>query len=268
MAYGDKNECKEKTSIENDEHYYTKDGFYYSCNDIRYNDVENCEKCNEKETCISCKSDFLLFNSNKLCVTNADLIRKKYYEINGIFYLCSEKIKGCERCDNENKCIECNIAYDLDDNDKCIPTALSMTRYYLDITTKRYKSCSIINNCEECSSATVCTKCTNGYELNDGSCEKQQDGNINNNNNNNGGDDKTQALSIGAIVLGSISIVVSIVAIVLILIKIVLPNNKGAQVIDGTQSVKVNNEEPEEIVIKSNKRSISNNEANKLNNES
>ena len=61
----------------------------------------------------SCKNGYILFNSNKLCITNDELLNNKYYQINGNFYLCSDKIKGCERCTNENTCIECNIAYDL-----------------------------------------------------------------------------------------------------------------------------------------------------------
>ena len=240
MVYGEKTECKEKTSMETNDNYYTNDDGlnYYSCSDIRYNSVVNCNTCNDKDTCKSCKSGYILFNSNKLCVTNDELLNNKYYQIEGNFYLCSEKLKGCERCINENTCIECNIAYDLEENNKCIPTALAMTKYYLDETTKKYISCSKIENCDECISSTECTSCKSGYEIKNSLCKKNDN-----------------SLTIAALILAIFAIIISIIAIILIFLKKILFKNTITQNNDSVNSIKINNEE---IVIQTTKRSIHN----------
>lgn len=242
VVYGEKSECKLRTSMINDDNYYKDESGsnYYLCSDIRYNSVENCKTCNERETCLSCKDGYILFNSNTLCASNNELLNQKYFELNGNYYLCSDKIKGCEKCNNGNACIECNIAYDLDENDKCIPSSLTMTRYYLDQTTNKYVSCSKIENCEECTSSSECTKCKDGYELSNTSCIKSN----------------AKSLAIAAIVLSTLAIVISIGTIFFIFFKKFF-FKKNVISIEGTDEVRVNNEDPDEVVV--HKRSISNN---------
>ena len=264
LVHGEINECKLKTDMENDNsnNYFTDDNGlnYYSCSNIQYHSVEYCLNCNNKETCLTCQNGFSLFNSNNLCISNSDLVKNKYYKINDNYYLCSDTIKGCEKCTNPNTCLECNVAYDLDENDKCIPSSITMFRYYKDPTTGKYMSCEKIENCEECSSATECTKCKSGYELDDSTCkEKKENGDVQSNNGKD--EDKenknAKALSVGAIVLSSIAIVVSIVAIILVLLKNII-FKKSTKTIDITDSNNVKNEEAEEVVIQSNRRPIHN----------
>ena len=264
LVHGEINECKLKTDMENDNsnNYFTDDNGlnYYSCSNIQYHSVEYCLNCNNKETCLTCQNGFSLFNSNNLCISNSDLIKNKYYKINDNYYLCSDTIKGCEKCTNPNTCLECNVAYDLDENDKCIPSSITMFRYYKDPTTGKYISCEKIENCEECSSATECTKCKSGYELDDSTCkEKKENGDVQSNNGKD--EDKenknAKALSVGAIVLSAIAIVVSIVAIILVLLKNII-FKKSTKTIDITDSNNVKNEEAEEVVIQSNRRPIHN----------
>ena len=288
LVHGDFDECTLKTTMQSDEsnNYFSDEqgNNYYSCSNSLYHSVENCLTCNNKDTCLTCKSGYQLLNSNDLCISNSDLKRNKYILINNIYKACSEVIKGCEKCSDEETCQECNIAYDLDIYNKCIPSALSLTKYYQDPTSGKYKKCEeAINHCEECSSATVCTECKNGYEL-DGtsSCkeiEKESGGNENesadnntnkdssNDNNKNDKDyDKIKALSIGAIILGSIGTIASIVAIVLMFVKKIFIKSTSYNAIDATNSANINNnnnnEENNEVVYQSSRRSIHNEQKN------
>ena len=256
LVHSEIDKCIAPTAIGND--FFSDDGVnYYSCSNSQYHSVEHCLYCRDRESCLSCQNGYALLNSNKMCISNDKLLNKNYFKINNNFYLCSEKIKGCERCTDEETCLECNIAYDLDENNKCIPTALTATRYYKDETTGKYISCEKIENCEECSSATVCTKCKNGYQLDNSLCKDIQNGDNKDNKDNKDKDyDKIKGLAIGAIVLGCVAIVVSILAIIFVFFKKLI--FKKPKKIDGTDSVNIKNDENEEIVVQSSKRTIKN----------
>ena len=252
LVHKDTNVCSPTTDIENDNSIFTDDNKlnYYLCSDNKYHLVENCLKCHNKDTCDSCINDYFLFNSNKLCLSQRD-IKDRYYKNpnDNNYYPCSSAIKGCEKCNNAATCIECNIAYDLDENNKCIPSSLINIRYYLDASTGRYVSCAKIENCEECTSATECTRCKSGYELGKGNKCK-----LSNNN-------KTRALATCAIVLSTIAIVGSIVAIVLIFFKNVLFGKSATKNGESSvnQKIEENIEDGDNIVFKNqNKRSIRN----------
>ena len=110
-----------------------------------------------------------------------------------------------------------------------------MTRYYLNTETGRYVSCSKIDNCEECSSSEICTKCNNGYELTNNSCLKIEQ--------KNNGSDKYKAIAIAGLVLACIGIVGTICSILLIFFKKFLCKKSSTKVSDPTDSVNLNNEE-------------------------
>ena len=294
LVYDDAEECILKSIIQNDNtnSYFSDEGKYYSCSNSLYHSVENCLTCNNKDTCLSCKSGYQLLDANDFCLSNSDLKKNKYVLINNSYKTCSEIIKGCERCTNEEdsvECIECNIAFDLDIHNKCIPTALVLTRYFKDPITGKYKSCSeAINNCEECISEVECTRCQSGYELDvtlackqitkesDGNENKSSENDENNeskdNNqivNNNGKDkdyDKIKALATGGIVLGSVGTVAAIIAFIFMFLKNILfskaqpiPSNV---VIDATNSANIVNEQPNEVVVQSSRRTIHNEQKN------
>ena len=123
----------------------------------------------------------------------------------------------------------------MDENDKCIPTALAMTRYYLNTETGRYVSCSKIENCEECSSSEICTRGNSGYELNNNSCQKIEQ--------KNDGNDKYKAIAIAGLVLGCVGIVGTICSILLIFFKKLLCKKSSSKASDATESVNPNNEQ-------------------------
>jgi hypothetical protein len=286
LVYSDVDKCIPEAQIENN--YFTdEEGNHFSCTD--YHSVENCKTCNTKDNCLSCKNGYQLLGSNNICISNSDLKKNKYVLINNSYKACSEVIKGCEKCSNEGEsiesiqCIECNIAYDLDIYNKCIPTALALIRYFKDPITGKYKSCSeSINNCEECISETECTRCNSGYELvNHSECkriikETEESNDIKENNeskdnnqivNNSGKDkyyDKIKGLATGGIVLGSLGTVAAIVAFIFIFLKNILFKNTVAPnpVIDATNSANIVNEQPNEVVVQSTRRSIHNEQKN------
>ena len=110
----------------------------------------------------------------------------------------------------------------------------------------KYKSCTNIENCEECISEQECTKYQNSYELNKECkiCEK---------------DSKTATLSKVAIVLSSIAIVlfIAVILLLLLLYKKFFKKQKNNEIIKIPEE---NNEENgvNEVVVHSKKRSIHN----------
>ena len=247
-------ECRERTLVQNDNNYFTDDGGlnYYLCNDNEHHLVYRCLTCLNKETCESCQSGYTPYNSKKLCLSDSDISDKKYYQdINdNNYYLCSKKINGCIKCNNGNTCIECDSEYSLDDNNKCLHSSSIALKYYLDPNTGKYSSCTKIDNCEECTSSTQCIKCQSNYKLKNNICE------LNENDYN-----KIKSMAIGAIILGTLAIIISIAAVILILYNKILvkvkrtSNSTDVDYIINNEEIKTN----EVVVSQSTKRNIHNN---------
>ena len=249
--------CSLKSSLDNDNTLFTDDNGlnYYLCSDNRYHSIENCMNCENKEACQTCSPGYDAVNSNKLCISSDDILSKKYYldQSNNFYYLCSQKIQGCNKCENGNACLECKSEYYPDENDKCVHSSLTILKYYLDPNTGKYVSCTKIENCEECTSASQCTKCQDGYKFNNNICEEIKEENDYN---------KIKALATAGVVLGVLALIVAIGAVLLVLFKNKLfrPNNLHNLTEEVNNEVNVLNQ-PEEIVInKKNKRSIHNEE--------
>jgi len=248
-------ECTLKDTLDTDNTLFTNDNGsnYYLCSDNRHHSVEKCVTCLNKETCQSCQTNYIVVNSNKLCVIKDDIDNKKYYldPSNSFYYLCAQKMKGCITCENGNACLECEPEYYHDEYDKCVHSSLTILKYYLDPNTGKYVSCTKIENCEECTSATQCTKCQDGYKFNNGKCEEMKEENDYN---------KIKALAIAGVILGTLALIVAIFAVLLVLFKNKLfrPNNMHNLTEEINNDVKVLNEPEEIVVTKTNKRSIHN----------
>ena len=138
---------------------------YKKCSEI----MENCDTCSSKDECISCITEYGLYNDKKKCVN----INEHYHyknKIDNLFYLCNTKMKFCEKCSSENECIQCNEEYIKINNDKstCIPnTDINITEYYLAPNdTNMYLKCSsLINNCISCNYEDGCKLCKNEFIL-------------------------------------------------------------------------------------------------------
>ena len=70
MINDERNNCIQKSKINEDESYLNDDNtMYYSCNNILYQDVHNCKKCLNKSLCTLCQDDFTFINGDKsICV--------------------------------------------------------------------------------------------------------------------------------------------------------------------------------------------------------
>ena len=256
LIYSEINKCILQTSIRDDKSIFfnSKTLKYYKCNDNRYHSVKNCLTCHSEDKCDTCQNGYEISNSNELCVSNVEINEKKYYKDSNDnnYYLCSKLINGCDTCENAEKCLQCNIGYNLDENDKCIPTALALTKYYFNTETGRYVSCSKIENCEECSSGEICTKCNSGYEINNNSCQIIEQKK----------DDKYKAIAIAGLVLGCIGIVGTIISILLIFFKKLLLKKFRSKGNDTTDSASLKIEKNEE----NNNNNDNNNDNNNYNN--
>ena len=90
------------------------------------------------------------------------------YNSLGILMTCNDLLPGCNQCFNSSSCYNCNDESVLLENDICLSKNVLEEKhnYFIDETTKKYFSCSIIDNCISCLSKTECTSCQNGYILN------------------------------------------------------------------------------------------------------
>ena len=173
-------ECVLKTSLTDDNHFYTNDSeiSYYSCS--IYNDIANCNECTSRNTCDKCKTGyaFKIESSSSIeCVEERILINNKHFYTtdSGIsYYSCNSynDITNCDECSNGNTCNKCIEGYSLryDNTIECV-LKTSMTnnkQFYTDDSGINYYLCSRYNSidyCEECSNSNTCNKCENGYVL-------------------------------------------------------------------------------------------------------
>ena len=166
--------CVEKSSIKVNNSFFSDDSElnYYACN--AFNDVDNCEKCFNKITCSDCKTSYKLVNQNTSCFLEEDIENSLIYHDTAlnIYIRCSDLIQDCQQCSDRATCFNCQNGSVVEENNTCISKELVENNSYVqDETTGKYVSCSIIDNCITCSSKTICTKCQEGFNINDGICK-------------------------------------------------------------------------------------------------
>ena len=247
-------ECSLKTELDNNNDYYSDDlgNNYYSCSNPLYNTVLNCKECENKNTCSQCKVGYNLVNNNKACYLQSDIDNKiVYYNSNlGIYTPCNKLISLCHKCDDQITCTECEEGGKMGISNSCVSNALIDNNYYFkDETTNKYVSCSIIDNCLACTSRTVCTKCKEGFNVdNNNICQVNPED-----------DNKLSKGAIAGIVIGCLGFLFLVALFVYFLIK----NNKNKEKIETIESEEKADvkEEPQQINEerrKSSRRSIHN----------
>ena len=199
-------ECALKSELETNQEFYTNDSGinYFSCNNSLYNDILHCKECNERSKCSKCQTNYNLVNQYTKCILPEDVDNKIIYynPDTEIYSECSDLINLCHKCDNETTCTVCGSDGALEENDKCIDkTLVENNNYFINETTGKYVSCSIINNCIKCSSSTKCLDCQEGFELKNNICQSTSGGS-NTDNNNNNDDNKLSTGAIVGIVIG------------------------------------------------------------------
>ena len=154
-------------------------GYFYSSNNHICSNIEGCEILKDKNTCIQCEEGYCLDSKNGKCIINFDIIDK-----NKIFYF------GCNKTNDEgNGCEICIDTLVLNDNGLCVDKihcqeekdgvcqkCLNIEEEYTYHCLNSYFGCveTSVDNCLECndiSDFNVCTKCLDGYSLDeDGEC--------------------------------------------------------------------------------------------------
>ena len=249
--------CEEKTTLEGNNYFYTNDSKinYYSCR--LFHDALNCEKCASKEICEECQRGYDLYNNKRLCAKQGDIDNNIFTWTNDdILVLCSSAIKDCERCNDTATCYSCQDEAGLIDNDTCVnKTILEQNKnHYYDENSKRYISCSVMDNCITCDSSTVCTSCQAGFVLSGNLCSNADDG-----------DDGLSTGAIIGIVFGCIGFLLLVAGIAFFLItKIFKKNINNVIQMDANNKVEiqeekgVEKEKVNEVVLHKAKRSIHN----------
>ena len=166
----DNEKCENLNNL-NTTYYYTDDGYhYYKCD----KQIPNCLTCQGKEICSLCYKNYSIINKDySKCIENKNYINNdEYYtKDNGTSYVkCSNSIKNCLRCENENICKECFDNYALIDNDlsKCIALDLVDYENCEKITEKRYKCYyNQIDNCKKYLDIKKdkCIECDEDYSI-------------------------------------------------------------------------------------------------------
>ena len=183
--YSNYNECIE-----------CEDGFYYdklniSCKNSLENDIfKNCKYSINGDRCDACKNDFYINRTDYLCYSNKE--KNDFYKcaiasennyciecIDGYYRDGENKcitFEGCQKSENENKCLECKEFYCLDlKTGKCEDNDIieNENQYF-------YFRCNKTNKqgtgCEECIEGFTADK--NGLCVNDTYC-KERDNNGN-----------------------------------------------------------------------------------------
>ena len=163
--------CKTESEISEmislDEYYL--DGInnhYYACNNIQYNSIPNCKKCDSKDSCTLCQDGYTFIDNVKTsCVKIEDLgndyIQDEYDPL--MYRKCSYYIPQCSACSSKDICLSCLHEYGIyKDKTKCIYA--HDDKYFRNPLDDQYYLCSDgIENCQKCSSNTECNICVDGY---------------------------------------------------------------------------------------------------------
>ena len=137
---------------------------------------------------------------------------------------CTNKINNCMDCQNENTCIKCNYGFSLF-NGQCQSSTnyKNNKKYYTPDNEINYYPCSsMVKGCEECSYDALsfnkfhCTKCSSGYNLNEGYECKDGNGQTPQDDPKNDDDIKPIAISSGKYIDSLISFSFALLLIILI----------------------------------------------------
>ena len=142
----DKLNCHNE-SLDIDKYFTEDDGkTYINCSKV----ISNCDKCNERDSCLLCKDGYKFNIESKSCEEIVSFCNK--YDIN--FELCEE----------------CNEGYYILNNDKshCLNDTLDEDKYFTEDDGKSYTSCeNAITNCIKCTGKNECLLCKEGYIFNE-----------------------------------------------------------------------------------------------------
>ena len=147
------------------------------------NAINNCNECDDENTCLKCENDFYMVNDdNKSCINASNIQMDEYYLQDGttMLYSCQNSsyndIENCKKCSEKKSCNFCKDDFTFIDGDKsnCVRIESLNNKYIKDPNdTTNYIQChNIYENCDTCNDKN-CLTCNDGYELiNDGCIAK------------------------------------------------------------------------------------------------
>ena len=178
---GNITDCININNITNIDEYYLDEynKTYYSCNNSKFNSVNNCKKCKNKDSCYLCNDEYTFINGNKTyCIKKNYLNNHNYQDPNYIsnYESCTKIDPNCDTCSSYNICTFCFDNFGLYKNqDKCIN--LTENKYYKNNSDNFYYLCNnTIERCVQCLNDSICLNCDEEiYTLKENTCLKISD---------------------------------------------------------------------------------------------
>ena len=108
----------------NVEHYYLSgEKTYYDCTNSKYNDIQNCYICSNKESCTQCQNGYTFLDGDKTNCAQIESLENEYIldSADKTNYIsCSKIYENCQACDKD-KCLTCKEGFVFVNNDfsKC-----------------------------------------------------------------------------------------------------------------------------------------------------
>ena len=160
--------CLSRDKI-NQTYFYINETHINKCS----NSINNCEECENNNTCSRCTNDFYMINGDNYNCINKSLISSDEYYLNDnktIYFSCYnsiyQDIKNCKKCSSKNNCTFCQENYTFIDGNKsiCVEKETLINKYLQDpIDISNYIKCeNIFNNCYTCNDS-YCLSCKEGY---------------------------------------------------------------------------------------------------------
>ena len=157
----EKNHCEKLENINTDKYYIEQEQFY-SC--LFYNQIGNCQKCEQKESCLLCKDGFTFINDDKSTCENLEELGKHYFideNDRTIYRKCSDFMDNCDTCSKVDECLTCEENYGLyNDRKSCINLEEQL---HYEIEGLYYLCNTGIANCIKCSAYNQCIQCDEDY---------------------------------------------------------------------------------------------------------
>ena len=123
----------------------------------------DCQTCNNPKDCLSCPTGLILNDGR--CTSECDAGEAP---VNGKCEKCPEP--HCDSCNPQklSECLVCEEGLYLDDEGKCVKECKK--GYYEDMDSGKCQECPG-EHCDKCPNGDKCTKCEDGYVIQNGVCK-------------------------------------------------------------------------------------------------
>ena len=160
----DENICLSKENLSKI-YYYINVTHINKCSNI----IDNCNECENNNTCSKCINDFYMINDNTgNCINISEIPLDEYYlnENETIYYSCNDSIyqdvNNCKLCSSKTNCTFCQDNFTFVEGNKsiCIDKEELKDKYIQDpLDNSNFIKCeNKYNNCYRCNS-TLCLSC-------------------------------------------------------------------------------------------------------------